>query len=113
MYRHWYTSVYIVVFFWINRPCPRQFTDTCTRVLSDKGSLLFGAAATGRTFELCDATSLEGDSARVMFAGDGVVMLPIQGNDPACDGTLCNIKAVCGVMTDDDRGSEASKPANL
>ncbi len=42
-----------------------------------------------------------------MFAGDGVVALPIQGNDPACNGTLCNIKAVCGIMTDDGQGSEA------
>lgn len=70
--------------------------------------VLFRFATTCRTFELCEATSLEDESARVIFAGDGVVMLPIQGNDPACDGTLCNIKAVCGVMTDEDRGSEAS-----
>lgn len=66
------------------------------------------ASTTRRTFELCDAACLEDESARVLFAGDGVVSLPIQGNDPACESTLCNIKAVCGIMTDDDRGSEAS-----
>lgn len=64
-----------------------------------------------RTFGLCNNTSLDDESARVMFAGDGVVMLPIQGNDPACNDTLCNIKAVCGIMTDKDKGSEASEPS--
>ncbi|CAM9504375.1 unnamed protein product [Pylaiella littoralis] len=60
-------------------------------------------------FELCDDTSLEQESARVLFAGDGVVMLPIQENDPACNTTLCNIKAVCDVMTHNDKRSEASQ----
>lgn len=64
--------------------------------------------ASCRTFGLCETTSLEDESARVMFAGDGVVTLPIQENDPACVGTLCNIKAVCGIMTDDGQGPPAT-----
>lgn len=52
-----------------------------------------------RIFELCDDSSLEEESSRVLFAGDGVVTLPIQGNDPACNTTLCNIRAVCDMMT--------------
>lgn len=61
-----------------------------------------------RAFNLCDGSSLEDDGARVSFAGDGVVSLPIQENDPACSGTVCNISAVCEVMTDDARGSEVT-----
>lgn len=67
-----------------------------------------------RTFSLCDASCLEDESARISFAGDGVVSLPIQENDPACEGTVCNIKAVCDIMTDVQRGSEASfLPSNM
>eukprot|EP00752_Nemacystus_decipiens_P009162 g8184.t1 len=63
------------------------------------------------TFDLCNKSSLEDQSARVMFAGDGVVVLPIQENDPSCNGTVCNIKGVCGIMTDYDRGSEVERLA--
>ena len=67
-----------------------------------------------RTFNLCNDTSLEDQSARIMFAGDGVVNLPIQENDPSCNGTVCNIKGVCGIMTDYGSGSEASsKPSEI
>ncbi|CAN0185478.1 unnamed protein product, partial [Laminaria digitata] len=58
------------------------------------------------TFDLCDASCLEDESARISFAGDGVVFLPIQENDPACEGTVCNIGGVCDIMTDVERGSE-------
>lgn len=61
-----------------------------------------------RKFNLCDASCLEDESARISFAGDGVVSLPIQENDPACEGAVCNIRAVCDIMTDVERGSEAS-----
>lgn len=61
-----------------------------------------------RTFNLCHSSCLDDESSRIRFAGDGVVVLPIQENDPACDATACNIKAVCEIMTDDGRGSEVT-----
>lgn len=61
-----------------------------------------------RMFNLCDSMALEDDAARVHFAGDGVVVLPIQENDPACEGGVCNIKGVCKIMTDRSRGCEVS-----
>lgn len=61
-----------------------------------------------RTFNLCNSSCLDDESSRIRFAGDGVVVLPIQENDPACDTTACNIKAVCEIMTDDQRGSEVT-----
>lgn len=61
-----------------------------------------------RTFGMCDTSSLQKLSSRILFAGDGVVFLPIQENDPSCDDTLCNIKAVCEIMTDGSKGSEVS-----
>lgn len=64
-------------------------------------------------FNLCDASCLEDESARISFAGDGVVSLPIQENDPACEGTVCNIRAVCDIMTDVERGSEVDRLAAL
>ncbi|CAM9772235.1 unnamed protein product [Ectocarpus sp. 4 AP-2014] len=65
------------------------------------------------TFQLCDASSLQDEDARVLFAGDGVVTLPIQGNDPACNGMVCNIRAVCEIMTDTTRGSEVERLAAI
>lgn len=60
-----------------------------------------------RTFKLCDTSALEDESARITFAGDGVVWLPVEENDPSCDETLCNIKAVCNYITNGKNGSEA------
>lgn len=60
-----------------------------------------------RAFNFCDDSSLEDKRARISFAGDGVVTLPIQSNDPACTGVVCNIEAVCDIMTDGEIGQEA------
>ncbi|CAM9336665.1 unnamed protein product, partial [Hapterophycus canaliculatus] len=65
------------------------------------------------TFGLCETSSLQELSARILFAGDGVVFLPIQGNDPSCDETLCNIKAVCAIMTDGSKGTEVERLAMI
>lgn len=34
-----------------------------------------------------------------IFAGDGVINIPAQSNDPSCEGELCNIKGVSLVYT--------------
>lgn len=80
---------------------------SCTQCLNAHDTRLSSSEPFRRTFKLCDTSSLEDESARIAFAGDGVVVLPIQENDPACGGTVCNIKAVCKIMTDDEKGSEA------
>ncbi|CBN78040.1 conserved unknown protein [Ectocarpus siliculosus] len=77
-------------------------------LLTEEGQLELVA-----TFQLCDASSLQDEDARVLFAGDGVVTLPIQGNDPACNGMVCNIRAVCEIMTDATRGSEVERLAAI
>lgn len=46
--------------------------------------------------------------ARISFAGDGVVTFTVEFNDPADDDSVFNIKAMCEVMTDDERGSEVT-----
>ncbi|CAM9552994.1 unnamed protein product [Choristocarpus tenellus] len=64
-------------------------------------------------FDLCNSQSLEDPSAQVLFAGDGVISLPIQENDPACQEELCNIQKVCAVMTDASLGSNVERLAVL
>lgn len=59
------------------------------------------------TFDLCDAYCLEGESARVSFAGNGVVAIHIEDVDPLNPDTSRNIGAFCDVLVDVERGSEA------
>jgi len=37
-----------------------------------------------------------------VFLGDGVVDLPVQGNDPSCEEDLCNIEKICTFLTTSD-----------
>ncbi|CAN0456255.1 unnamed protein product, partial [Discosporangium mesarthrocarpum] len=62
-----------------------------------------------REFNLCSPYALEEASARALFAGDGVVFLPVQENDPACGEEVCNLRKVCEVMTDLSLGCPVSE----
>lgn len=48
-----------------------------------------------------------------MFAGYGVVYLPVQSNDPACTTPLCNIASVCTYLTETATGDSMSRLAQL
>jgi hypothetical protein len=47
-----------------------------------------GRVAVASKFNLCNASALDNARDRSLFAGDGVVYLPVQSNDPACDGEV-------------------------
>ena len=49
-------------------------------------------------FHLCGNNVLEDLNNRYMFAGDGVITLPIQENDPSCQPKYCNIQKICNAL---------------
>jgi len=57
-------------------------------------------------FNICDPNSLDTRENQESWAGDGVVYLPAQGNDPACTGQLCNIQGICAFLLEDHDDSE-------
>eukprot|EP00904_Undaria_pinnatifida_P007440 jgi/Undpi1/3826/HiC_scaffold_16.g07195.m1 len=58
-------------------------------------------------FDLCDASCLEAESQRISFAGNGVIPMIIEDVDPVSKSPLHNIGALCDIVTDARRGSEA------
>ena len=46
-------------------------------------------------FNVCEGeTALKDEMNARLFAGDGVIFIPAQANDPSCDSDLCNIEKV-------------------
>lgn len=64
-----------------------------------------GRRELSRLFNLCNDSALEDEDNRRVFAGDGVVFLPVQSNDPACQEPNCDIRSVCKTLTE-ARGRE-------
>ena len=50
---------------------------------------------------------------REQFAGDGVVYLPVQSNDPACTTPYCDIASICTLMTNTTAGTPMQRLAQL
>ena len=51
-------------------------------------------------FNICNGTdALQVKKNVKSFLGDGMVFFDVQGNDPACQGDLCNIEKFCGNIT--------------
>jgi Serine carboxypeptidase S28 len=75
-------------------------TQECLQVVLDGHYEIVDALAAGyheeiaSLFHICDAQSLLIKSNVEMWVGDGVIEIPAQGNDPACDDLSCNIKKV-------------------
>ena len=72
------------------------------------GGLAGGAEdrkALAEMFNVCDIEGLEDPLEplrnRQLFAGDGLVFVPSQSNDPACASPLCNIESVCASFLSD------------
>ena len=55
-------------------------------------------------FNVCEFDGLDNplsvDRNAQLFAGDGVVYVPAQENDPSCTGDLCNVKKICESLLD-------------
>jgi len=64
-------------------------------------------------FNVCVPGSLEDPRNQEMFAGDGVVYLPVQSNDPACSTPLCNIDSVCTFLTSEAEGDALHRLADM
>ncbi|GMI03158.1 hypothetical protein TrVE_jg3684 [Triparma verrucosa] len=55
-------------------------------------------------FNVCEIDGLDNplsvDRNAQLFAGDGVIYVPAQENDPSCTGDLCNVKKICESLLD-------------
>lgn len=51
------------------------------------------------TFNLCGSGALENEKNQEQFAGDGVIYIPVQSNDPSCTTSNCNIEKICKTLT--------------
>ena len=57
-------------------------------------------------FNVCWSTDLTDVKNQRLFAGDGVVTIPGQSNDPACSTPLCSIAKICGELTAEPTSNE-------
>jgi len=64
-------------------------------------------------FNVCTPGALEDPKNQEQFAGDGVVYLPVQSNDPACSAPLCNIASVCTYLTETATGDAVNRLAQM
>lgn len=72
-----------------------------------------GQANIEKLFNVCTPGALADKQNQATFAGDGVVYLPVQSNDPACQTSYCNIEKICKLMTDTSVGSPVERLASL
>lgn len=69
-----------------------------------------------KTFNLCledNETPLEDPRNLELFAGDGVVALNVQENDPACTDDYCNVEKICAVLLNDLTGTPFQRIAQF
>lgn len=64
-------------------------------------------------FNLCNEHALENENNQKVFAGNGVVYIPAQSNDPACAAPLCNIAKICTFLLDEAEGEPIDRLAAL
>jgi hypothetical protein len=64
-------------------------------------------------FNICTPNILKDKKNQEVFAGDGVVYLPVQSNDPSCSTAYCNIAAICTLMTNTTIGTPIERLATL
>ena len=71
-----------------------------------------GRESLADSFNVCGGSaSLEKERNKSVFAGDGVVYIPAQENDPSCDGEVCDIAGICGFLIsrmEEKEGTEVS-----
>ena len=91
-------------------------SDECRRVVEDGHASLVSQLATGEEaqrsvaaqFGFCDGDALLDEGTRHNWAGQGVIFVPAQGNDPNCTpspfvptGDLCDIGRLCTYLLGD------------
>jgi hypothetical protein len=64
-------------------------------------------------FNVCTPGSLDDPNNQKSFAGDGVVYIPAQSNDPSCTTSYCNIALICQLMVDPTAGTPLDKLVTL
>jgi thymus-specific serine protease len=64
-------------------------------------------------FNVCTPGALNDVRNREQFAGDGVVYLPVQSNDPSCTTPYCDIASICVLMTNETVGTPLQRLAQL
>jgi len=64
-------------------------------------------------FNVCVPGSLDNAQNQENFAGDGVVYLPVQSNDPSCTTPYCDIASICVLLTDTAVGTPIERLAAL
>jgi hypothetical protein len=72
-----------------------------------------GQSQLASMFNVCNATALSSIVNQADWAGQGVIYLPVQENDPACSPAPCNINDVCTIMTNDSIGTPLQRLAYL
>lgn len=95
-------------------------SEACLQVIADGhvavGELLSTAAgrrSLEESFNICAPGALENEANREQFAGDGVVYLPVQSNDPSCLYDYCNIAKICTLMVDESVGTPLDRVVTL
>jgi serine protease 16 len=95
-------------------------SDQCLNIIVDGHKMVGEQLATpeGRRsleklFNVCIPGTLENERNREEFAGNGVVYLPVQSNDPACTTNLCNISSICSYLINTAQGNNMEKLAAL
>jgi len=93
-------------------------SDECLKIVTDGHASIKDMLQTdeGRkelenTFNVCESGSLDDPANQEQFAGNGVIYIPAQGNDPACTTEICNIAGICSFLL--DRPSEESNVDRL
>lgn len=64
-------------------------------------------------FNVCVPHSLRDAKNQEQFAGDGVVYIPAQSNDPACTTPYCDIASICDLLVDESLGEPIDRLAKL
>ena len=58
-------------------------------------------------FKICQASALEDIANQRVFALFLSYLFPVQGNDPACTASLCNIEKICAAMVGTSEGYDS------
>lgn len=78
-----------------------------------------GISTLNDQFNICapqdgsEGSMLDNPLNAAQWAGDGVVYLPAQSNDPACSTPYCNIEKICSLLTDESLGTPIDRLAKL
>eukprot|EP01038_Epipyxis_sp_PR26KG_P006463 gene6463-8892_t len=79
------------------------------RVIGDYLQTPSGRRTLETMFNVCVPGSLDDVKNQEQFAGDGVVYIPVQSNDPSCTSQYCDISKICSLMVDKTAGSPLEK----